>query len=324
MPPGGLANVGSTCYINTCIQCLGFCSKFRDFVLSKNYKINKNNLMNELEDIYVSIWINKNSLIPRKFIKSLKDNITSLEINEQNDIGEFMIIYLDKLNESICDKLMSPVALFGNIHYNLRDNYENQQKKMDEAWYKLVAREYSSLIPLMYGQSIMQIICGHCGKIHHNYEMFSILTLPLTSKSNTMHDCIKNFFKEEELNTTQTNQWTCDKCNKNVTSLKTHLIWRSPEILMLSLKRFTDDLKKNNKNIEVPLELNFAKYTLDKNESRYKLCSVSNHIGSYFGGHYFSICNEGENEWVIADDLEVKKVQTPSLGEGYIYFYQRI
>ena len=36
MPPlAGLANVSSTCYINTCIQCLGYCDSFLQFILSK-------------------------------------------------------------------------------------------------------------------------------------------------------------------------------------------------------------------------------------------------------------------------------------------------
>jgi ubiquitin C-terminal hydrolase len=335
MATGGLANVGSTCYINTCIQCLGYCSKFREFVLSKRYTISKNSLMTELEEIYRALWIDRTSLIPRKFIKSLKDTITMLEINEQNDIGEFMILYLDKLNESICYKLNSPPELFGNISYNKKNVYESHQKKMDDAWFSLVSKEYSGLIPIIYGQCITQIICGHCEKIHHNYEMISMLTLPISKSSETLGDCIKHYFKEEYLNTKETNEWTCDKCSQKAKSLKTVLLWRNPEILILCLKRFTDDLKKNNKNLRIPDEFDLGKFSLDKTSSRYRICSVGNHLGSYFGGHYNSLCktehehehehDNDNNNWYLIDDLDVSEVknQGPDIGQGYVYFYQR-
>jgi ubiquitin C-terminal hydrolase len=283
--------------------------------------------MDELNDIYKSLYMNHNSILPRRFIKSLKDNIKCLDINEQNDICEFMLIYIDKLNESISYKLINPVDLYKDIKYNLNNLYDVQRQKMDIEWFKLVKNDYSKVIPLLYGQNITQIVCGNCNKIHHSYDMFSMLTLPLNDKSESIGDCMKRYFCDENLNTKEYNKWTCDKCNESSKSLKTILVWRNPDILMLSIKRFTDDMKKNNKSLVVPLELNISKYTLDKSNSIYKLCSVGNHIGSFMGGHYYSYClDNNTNSWYIIDDLDVKLVKEPEppLGDGYIYFYQRV
>ena len=58
----GLLNVGSTCYINTLIQCLISCPVFREFIISKDYFNRINNetelyLIKELQSIFESMWI---------------------------------------------------------------------------------------------------------------------------------------------------------------------------------------------------------------------------------------------------------------------------
>jgi ubiquitin C-terminal hydrolase len=226
------------------------------------------------------------------------------------------------LNESISYELSS---LDDNNHYDLTNSYEVQRQKMDLEWFKLIKKDYSQVIPLLYGQNITQIVCGNCKKIHHSYDMFSMLTLPLNDKSLSIGDCMKRYFNDEKLNTECENIWTCDNCKENAKSLKTLLVWRNPEILMLSIKRFTDDMKKNNKTLEVPLELNISRYSLDKSNCKYKLCSIGNHIGSFLGGHYYSYClDNNTNIWYDIDDLDIKEIKDPNLGDGYIYFYQRI
>lgn len=315
-PLAGLANVSSTCYVNTCIQCLGYCDSFLNFILSKNYTISKNNLILELEEIYNEIAINKNTIIPNKFINSLKQNITLIDIHEQNDLGEFLVIYIDKLNQSIAYKLPQLVL---NEPNNQKDSYKIQKNRMSEHWHKINANEYSELVPMFYGQLIAQIICGTCKKIHHNYEMFSLLMVPLNNNSSLI-ECIDQYFNEENLS-----EWKCDKCNTIEKSEKTVRTWKNPEILMIAVKRFDANLKKNNNNISVDLELDISKYSFDK-KSKYKLCSVGYHLGSYHGGHYVCIGrdNSKDDTWYIADDNNIKLIQNPNIEQGYLYFYQRL
>lgn len=322
----GLANLGNTCYLNACIISLGYCDNFRKFILSKDYisantsvttvSTSKNNLVEELEEIYRELWINNNSIIPRKFIKALKDNITSIEINEENDIGEFLVIYLDKLNQSISYVLEPEIKTYS------KDSYGILSEKLDIEWYKTVSKEYSRLCPLFYGQNIVQISCGKCNKIHHNYETYSILMLPLNQSSNSLIDCLDAYFHHENLNTND-NPWKCDRCNTSTESKKTVLLWKNPEILIISVKRFDNFLRKNNKKIEIPEFLDISKYTLDKKSSKYKLRSVASHVGSLNGGHYVSIVKNNE-KWYLIDDLDVKFLEHPDLGSGYIYYFEQI
>lgn len=318
MPPlAGLANVSSTCYINTCIQCLGYCDSFLNLILSiKN--LSSGNLVQELQEIYQQIAINKNIIAPYKFISSLKKNITLIDIHEQNDLGEFLVLYIDKLNQSIAYKLPELVL---KDPKDPKDSYKIQNNKMKEHWHRMNANEYSDLVPMFYGQLIAQIICG-CKKIHHNYEMFSLLMVPLNN-NNSLLECIDQYFNDENLS-----EWKCDHCNTIQKSEKTVRTWKNPEILMIAIKRFDANLRKNNRNISIPLELDISKYSFDKN-SKYKLCSVGYHLGSYHGGHYVCIGRENrenydKNLWYIADDDNVKKIENPNIEQGYLYFYQKI
>jgi ubiquitin C-terminal hydrolase len=332
MPPlAGLANVSSTCYINTCIQCLGYCDSFLQFILSKRDDRDdkredrddkrEDNLVQELQEIYQQIAINKNIIAPYKFISSLKKNITLIDIHEQNDLGEFLVLYIDKLNQSIAYKLPELVLKYPKDPKNPKNLYKNNNNTMKEHWHRMNANEYSDLVPMFYGQLIAQIICG-CKKIHYNYEMFSLLMVPLNN-NNSLLECIDQYFNDENLS-----EWKCDHCNTIQKSEKTVRTWKNPEILMIGIKRFDANLRKNNRNIQIPLELDIFSYSLD-NKSRYTLCSVGYHIGSYHGGHYVCIGRENRENydkdlWYIADDDTVKRIENPNIEQGYLYFYQKI
>lgn len=319
----GIANVGCTCYVNTSMVCLGYCEQFVDLMMKfKDIdRGHKNSLVYECVKIVQQLWCTNSPVLnPLSFISSLRDSIKSIEIDEQNDICEFITLFIDKLNASIAYTAEIPIVL-PDRSYDFRKDYDCQSAKMDEIWFKSVYKEYSELIPLFYGQSITQITCGSCNKIHHNYEIFSSLHLPLKKSSEHLKDCLNDFFKDETLNTSD-NPWTCDSCNKSVPSNKMVILWKIPKVLILTIKRFKDNLEKKNNIIEIPEELDMTPHSLDLNNKNYKLVSVGCHIGSFFGGHYFALCKNKNGNWYEIDDLDVKEVKQPNLGQGYLYFYE--
>ncbi len=332
----GLANLGATCYLNTAIQCMGYCTEFLKFVLSAKYKkeaeshgkvINDNTLINELRDLYIDLWINKNSLIPRKFLNSVRQNIDFLEIHQQNDINEFLSIFIAKLNTDICyDVKMTKQDLIERNNYSTTVLYDIQRFKMDSAWLTGVGKEYSEIVDLLYGQSIMQIVCGNCYKITHNYEIYMTMMLPINDRTNNLTDCINEYMKEELLNDDEnTTKWKCDECKCICKSKKTTKLWRNPKILILSLKRFTKNLQKNEKMIDIPDKIDISDYTLTKQRCVYKLTSIAIHHGSFHGGHYTAICKHPDKTWYHIDDLSVSKLDESSVYQyikrGYVYFY---
>lgn len=339
---GGLVNTGNTCYINTIIQCLGHCPILLRYILESCSNVEDNTFATNFYEVLKELWINQNSIIPRKFLRFLKANIRSIDIYEQNDIHEFCTIFIDKLNQSVCKSItVTKTDLIKKYNYSNSD-MDIQRFKMDVSWYEKTGKEYSPLVPMFYGQTISQIICGHCDKIFHNYEIYSNFLLPITETTNNLYDCFDEYFQEEWINT-EDPIWTCDECKHKDKSCKTSKVWRFPHILMISLKRFTFDLQKNNKPIKIPELLNLSKYKLDLTEaalhgsqssaqssaqssnssSTYQLQAVAHHHGSSDSGHYNAICKK-ENKWYYCDDITIKEIENPIHEYGYVYFYTLI
>jgi ubiquitin C-terminal hydrolase len=194
-----------------------------------------------------------------------------------------------------------------------------QRFKMDLSWYEKTGHEYSPLVPMFNGQSISQIICGHCQKIFHNYEIYLNLMIPITQNTKTIYDCLDEYFKEEYINT-DCPIWKCDSCQNKHISKKTTKLWRLPDILVISLKRFTFDLKKNNTPINIPEILDISKYCLTAPKNKYRLQSIAHHYGSNDSGHYAAVCKNNE-KWYECDDLNIKSIEKPNNEFGYVFFY---
>lgn len=190
---------------------------------------------------------------------------------------------------------------------------------MDISWIEKIGNEYSNIINLFYGQSITQIICGHCKNITHNYEIYSNIMLPITNSTNTLEDCFKLYFKDEFLN--EEIEWRCDECKYKVKSKKTIKLWRNPKILIISLKRFTFNLEKNNKIITIPDILDLYQFTLSRYNSKYILTSIAYHYGSSNEGHYVALCKHPDNKWYCIDDLGISEISNIDFGAGYVFFY---
>jgi ubiquitin carboxyl-terminal hydrolase 8 len=344
---GGLKNIGATCYINTLIQCLASSPYFIRFILSNDFQDrlenNKNNednkiyLINELKDIINSLCIKGNSLIPIRFLKTLKLKFDFIDINEQNDLHEILLLILNKLNEEI--KIHNAKDKFNTklLDLNLNNNISDYRKieiQAHKQWYNLHKNEYSELTELFYGQSISQIICGNCSHIHHNHESYNALNLELPTKVNvkqtTLYDCINMHTKKEII---EKGEWKCDKCNIKEKSEKIIKYWNFPPNLIICLKRFYYNEKikrmsKNNLNIDIPFDLDLKEYAISKNSNtKYKLNAIGLHLGNIYGGHYVAIVRKNPNnddEWLMIDDLSINTIKKKDLNAGhlgYVLFY---
>ena len=333
---GGLANLGATCYLNTAVQCLSYCTDFLHFVLSSRYKkdaeshgkeIRPDALVDELRMILVELWLNKNHIAPKRFLNAVRKNI-DMNIFQQNDINEFISMFLSKLHSDICYNMnMTKKDLVHNNKYTT-SQFDIQRFKMDVSWMEGVGKEYSEMVDLFYGQSIMQIICGKCNHISHNYEIHTSMMVPITEKTETLDHCIREYMMDEYLNDGAI-AWTCDECKSRSKSKKSTKLWRNPKIMIISLKRFTEDLRKNQKYIEIPEELDISQYTITKQRCRYRLTSVAMHHGNHHGGHYVAFCHHPDGKWYQIDDLNVSACKDTrgmprEVGDGYVFFYTSI
>jgi ubiquitin C-terminal hydrolase len=331
----GLINFGATCYLNTALQCLYASTNFKNSMLLSSSEETHPPLFAELKRLFRDMEDGGTRVLkPKAFLRALNDSIGSLlYLNEQNDINEFLAILIDKLNMCVSQPISVPTrgdfVLQGN--YNLKSKYDVMRYKVDYAWLHSHAREMSPLTDALYGQTISQILCGHCKKIHHNYETFSILMLaipPSSKQSVTLDTCLKHHFQDHVLNADDhSDKWKCDKCAHTMESTQSLIAWRTPSILMISIKRFDAQMQKDCIAVKIPEILDMAPWTLKSDaNTKYKLKSIGIHIGSYHGGHYYAVVKDNKGAWIKIDDDTVIPVTENDFDtisrNGYVYVYE--
>ena len=98
--------------------------------------------------------------------------------------------------------------------------------------------------------------------------------------------------------------------------------------MIITLKRFNDNLKKNNIFVKYPMDnLDMSEYVCGYNKKSYiyELYGVCNHTGNVSGGHYFSYIKNANNKWYKMNDLEVKEIKNDEIvtNMGYCLFYRK-
>lgn len=119
----------------------------------------------------------------------------------------------------------------------------------------------------------------------------------------TLDDCLNEFGKEETLS--ENNAWYCPKCKEHRQAQKKFELWRTPDILVMHLKRFSSNRNFRDKldlPVIFPLEgLDLQNRVLWKEEGKtliYDLFAVDNHYGGLGGGHYTAYAQSFFNkEW---------------------------
>lgn len=333
----GIINYGATCYLNTTIQGLLSNTLFTKYIVEFDSEC-KSPLFTVFQ-MFVKRMKEASTqkgvyIDPKELLAVIHRSMGNMiEVNTQNDITEFLMCFIEKLKESICVSLNIPplVSYLETAGCNL-DKYNVLKHKIDYAWLKSHEKEYSPLCDLMYGQTISQIECGNCRKIHHNYEVFNCLLLSIPEFQNAvvnLDSCLDNHFKDHVINglSEKSDKWVCDKCKSSTESIQSSKLWRIPDVFTIAFKRFDAQLNKNRTPVKVPDVLDMSQWTLSREKKNvFSLKAIGVHIGSFHGGHYYAVIQD-TNQWLKVDDetvgiLPSHDFQTVACN-GYIYFYER-
>jgi ubiquitin C-terminal hydrolase len=331
--PKGIVNLGNTCYINACIQIFSHISKFTDII--ENTKISNLTcvecmLWKNINEI-VSIMKNGNSkeiIHPNGLIRSIdqvsKHNKQSfLSNHEPEDIGEFILFFLESLHKCVLREI--DITIAGNAENSLDDLAIEVYKKTKES----VEKNYSELYMLFYGTQLSQITSLDGKTVHSlNVEGFYILDLPIPnniSSDSTIYDCIDKYITPEILD--GDNKWLNEKTNKLESVRKFFSFWSFPDVLIISLKRIDFMGNKNSINIQYPLELDLRKYVVGykKEDNIYHLVGICCHLGNHSKGHYISFVKK-EEQWYFCNDETIQNVDDiKHLQSGFAYclFYTK-
>ena len=130
-------------------------------------------------------------------------------------------------------------------------------------------------------------------ELYDDEELIQRRALRQTRRRNgiTLDDCLNEFGKQETLS--ENNAWYCPRCKEHRQAQKKFELWRTPDILVMHLKRFSSNRNFRDKldlPVVFPLEgLDLEDRVLWKEEGKtliYDLFAVDNHYGGLGGGHY--------------------------------------
>ncbi|KAK3902490.1 hypothetical protein C8A05DRAFT_15455, partial [Staphylotrichum tortipilum] len=147
-----------------------------------------------------------------------------------------------------------------------------------------------------------------------------------------LDDCLDEFEKEEILSEQDT--WYCPRCKEHRRASKKFDLWKTPDILVVHLKRFSSSGWRRDKLdilVDFPVEaLDLTKRVIDKEDGKeevYDLIAVDDHWGGLGGGHYTAFAkNFVDGEWYEYNDTSVTKQKDTArvvTSAAYLLFYRR-
>jgi len=310
----GISNLGGTCAINSMIQMFCRCDKLRNLILNSNTP--SLSFTNELKEILELMYINNKSIHPAKFLQCFYktfDNIFNRY--EQIDINELWFYMYDKIHQDLSKPNEKLITNVSNI-------YEEHDKQM----ILFNNHQLSEINNLTQGSYINIIQCSECKNKSYSFEPFTSILIDIDininidNKNNSIVDLLINSFKEE---LRAQDDWKCDKCNKKCSYIKLRRIWKLPEILFITLNRFKDCYKKNNKEVYINDIINFNSGSIlsSSNNFIYKLNAIAIHQGNLLGGHYTALCNINDDIYHLYNDENVSVFNKDDIQKISSYAY---
>ena len=327
----GLANVGNSCYINSCMQLLSHIYELNDFLDGFNQdKINNNleaTIFKEWNSLRKLMWSENCTIAPWGFIKAIQyvareKNMELFSGFAQNDVSEFLLFIIDCMHTGI--KREVNMAISGNV-MNDTDSLAQDCYKMMQNMYK---KEYSEILNIFYGISVTQIKDYFDEDIlSATPEPFSIVSLSIPgNKECTIFDCMDLYTKDEKL--IEDNKWLNDKTGLKQDVLKNVTFWNLPNVLIIELKRYNNYQQKIHTLVTTPLDnVDFSKYVSGYNSEEYvyELFGTGNHSGNVYGGHYTANIKNANDKWYSFNDTLINEIDENKIINAHTYclFYRK-
>ena len=335
----GLANLGNTCFINSCMQIMSHTKLLNDFLdkndsaykqrlsayHSKEYLLDSK-LLVEWDNLRKLIWEENRTISPGGFLKAIqyvaRDKKREIFTGyAQNDLPEFLLFIIESFHN----------GMRREVNMTIKGDIKNDKDKLAikcfEMMKNMYCSEYSELLDIFYGIHI-SIIEKDGKQISIKPEPYFIIDLPLDLEKQTLtiKDCFDKYCESEKLEGVNAvyNEETKEKEDVE----RKIKFWNFPNIIVIDLKRFTYNGKKIQKPVNLELDnLNLSEYVegYNKDSYVYELYGVCNHSGGTLGGHYTATVRVNSGKWYLFNDTNISEVNFTGENNtsGYCLFYKK-
>jgi ubiquitin C-terminal hydrolase len=341
----GLANLGNTCFLNVVLQALRLSPPLCDIFLTNTIKLreesNKKQLLEAFQTIMRDFWRHnlplgaKPTLNPRgfhgAFINTIRESGDDWHrYGQQSDAAETIQYILSGLHD----------AMYKNVAMKVIGTAANREEeeyiKAIYSWDRFFSKEYSPIIDNYNGQTQTEVICDTCKAVSTRYEPWLMLKVPLPGGDMpnrakidaTLTDCLNLGFADESLD-----DYQCDACKTKGKATIKNRISRLPDVIILTLKRFTNTMQKVAGKVAWDIEqfdfrpwMAFSGDPFNKiyTPPIYETTALIEQQGSFRGGHYRMYAKQ-ERQWYEYDDNDIRNVpgETAANCDTYIAFLSR-
>jgi ubiquitin C-terminal hydrolase len=331
----GLANLGNSCYLNSCMQILSHTYELNTFLSNESgkykqtlKKIPDSVVLLEWDKLREMLWSMNCTIAPHGFVKTIRHvaNLKQRDLftgYQQNDIQEFLLFIIDCFHTALSREV--DMQITGESKNDI-DNLAITAYKMMQNMYK---KDYSDMLNIFYGIHVSQITHTETNEVMSmSAEPFSVISLSIPNTQNpSLFDCFDLYCDSELL--TGDNAWFNDKTQQKESAKRNIIFWSLPNIMILDLKRSKVNNKKNHTIVNIPMEnVDFSKYVKGYNsvDCIYELYGVCNHSGGGGGGgHYFAFIKNANGKWYNFNDTMVNEIQPNKVisAMSYCLFYRK-
>lgn len=337
-PTLGLENIsGNNSYINSSLQCLINTKPLIKFFLEGN-NINKipkednNNikLLPSFLQILKKLWTNEDpnlkSINPENFIKNLKQINSSFNKDEENDIGELIIFFIEQIYSELQDRTEYKEE---NISFIYNTFFGGEKELTTECLKCLNNNNEQEVVKFIENKDLYYLMF----RLNDVVDFVKINKIK-ENKNINIYDCL-NYFENPKI--VEQNGIVCEKCgNKEEFFITSKILKCQDNLFILLNKNFTNGEKDEDIKFELDEILDMKTFIKD-NENNEKLnyylygiiCLNITFEENKNKIHHVAFCKSPVDEkWYKYDDnivepvgdikIEVDKFDTP-----VALFYQK-
>lgn len=314
----GIPNLGNTCYISTCLQCLRHCVPFMMYI--RGIRSMPCSLLNMLQEFYTVLDMAPEDTKIMTLTQELYHGLAGGNFDEQRDVHEFFLGILEQLGKE-CPKVTPDKHQWFNIH-NIKDPQSRAICAFMETKWEESNTETSRLERIFQGQLSNVTVCSNCEHVRLSSDIFTCLHVYFDPKSHSsLKDSIFAYMNIEQLEGVE-----CEHCKGHHNARKVCRVFKYPQVLLVLVH------KPRNRSIDVCLDLDLRGVSMgiaQHENAMYRLTSAACHFGSLrHGGHYIAVCKNEKDRWYSYNDTRACEVtDEKTLGDllhrGYLFVYEK-